>query len=107
MKAASISGLKLGVSIEDGESRALTYYISTTKSFFSLLEFSLFALERATGVTLKGARFPLEDETLMRGSRGLHNQATAMRIDLAYEAGDLMMIRALREEAPLEDGNEA
>lgn len=70
-------------------------------------EFSLFALERATGVTLKGARFPLEDETLMRGSRGLHNQATAMRIDLAYEAGNLMMIRALREEAPLGDGNEA
>jgi thiamine pyrophosphokinase len=70
-------------------------------------EFSLFSLEEATGVTIKGARFPLKDDTLERGSRGLHNQATAVRIDLFYEAGNLMMIRALQEEVPSEDGNEA
>ena len=74
---------------------------------FSGQEFSLFAIEKCLQIVLKGARFPLDDDSLESGSRGLHNQATATNINLVYQAGRLMMIRALREEGPSEDGNEA
>ena len=75
--------------------------------FFPGQEFSLFAFEMSTRVMLKGAHFPLDGDTLDSGSRGLHNRATATQVDLAYESGSLMMIRALREEGPSEDGYEA
>jgi len=56
-------------------------------------EFSLFALPLAREVTLKGAQYTLEKETLNMGSRGLHNISTASTLHLKYAEGRLMLLK--------------
>ena len=68
-------------------------------------EFSLFALPEATGMQLKGASFPLKDDKLEMGSRGLHNVAVERVVHLSYSKGRLMLMKPLT--APEEGTSEA
>lgn len=54
--------------------------------------FSLFALPKAEGIFLSGATYALEDETIVMGSRGLHNQCDSGRVNLSFTEGCLMMM---------------
>ena len=54
--------------------------------------FSLFALPKADGIRLAGTTFTLEDETIVMGSRGVHNQCNSGRVELSFTEGCLMMM---------------
>ena len=54
--------------------------------------FSLFALQETKSVTLHGAKYPLVDESLRMGSRGLHNVADSGHLSLSFTSGRLMLL---------------
>ena len=54
---------------------------------------------------LKGASFPLKDDRLEMGSRGLHNVAVERVVHLSYSEGRLMLMKPLT--APEEGTSEA
>jgi len=54
--------------------------------------FSLFALPKADGIRLAGTTFTLEDETIVMGSQGVHNQCNSGRVELSFTEGCLMMM---------------
>ena len=79
------------------EAPALTYRFYTAGASYSIeieagKEFSLFALQHAEGVSLKGVRYPLVDAALSMGSRGLHNVADSDRFTLSFTSGRLMLL---------------
>lgn len=55
-------------------------------------KFSLFTVPTAGGITLSGAKYGLENETLSMGSRGLHNVATSSTLQVYYTQGRLMLL---------------
>lgn len=57
--------------------------------------FSLLALRRVSGLTLKGAAFPLEDNTLESGSRGLGNRFTGAELLVRFDRGLLLYMTEL------------
>ncbi|MBS1270915.1 MAG: Thiamine pyrophosphokinase [Candidatus Marinimicrobia bacterium] len=54
---------------------------------------SLLPVETATGVTTKGLEYPLENETLEIGTRGVSNRATADEITVSLQSGILLLFR--------------
>ena len=54
--------------------------------------FSIFALQETKSVTLHGAKYPLVDECLRMGSRGLHNVADSGHLSLSFTSGRLMLL---------------
>ena len=54
--------------------------------------FSLFAVPIAEDITLTGAQYALEKETLNMGSRGLHNVAAQPTVKVRYAKGRLMLL---------------
>lgn len=54
--------------------------------------FSLMALVSVDGLNLTGASYPLTNDQLEMGSRGLHNMATSDTVKLDYGSGRLMLV---------------
>lgn len=54
---------------------------------------SLLPVGRAEGVTTTGLRYPLEDETLELGTRGISNQAEETEISVSLRKGALLLFR--------------
>lgn len=52
---------------------------------------SLFAFERSSGVTLVGCSWPLNDEVLDPGTRGLNNKASSSSIQLDVSKGAVLI----------------
>ena len=53
---------------------------------------SLIPFGEVTGATITGCQFPLDNETLTTGTRGLSNMATGPSITVSAEAGDLLLL---------------
>lgn len=54
---------------------------------------SLFGFSRAIGISTTGLRFPLKDENLFEGSRGLSNQAISEKVSMKINSGILLVIK--------------
>ncbi|MDZ7795573.1 MAG: thiamine diphosphokinase [Candidatus Marinimicrobia bacterium] len=57
--------------------------------------FSLLALKRTKGLTLRGAVYPLDNNTLGTGSRGLSNAFTGAELLIRFERGLLLFMTEL------------
>lgn len=53
---------------------------------------SLIPFGKVTGVTLDGCKYPLEDEKLTSGTRGIHNEALGEEISVSCQQGDLLLL---------------
>ncbi len=53
---------------------------------------SLFGLPQAEGVCTSGLKWPLCDETLPMGTRGVSNEATQERVTVVFRAGRLIVV---------------
>lgn len=53
--------------------------------------FSLFAVGPAEGVTLTGAEWPLANQTLSPGTRGIHNKSTGEELQIQCLSGELLL----------------
>jgi len=68
--------------------------------------FSLMAVHDVAGLTLRGAKFELNDATLPTGSRGVHNVTLGDTITLHYATGHLVLVTDSRA-ITTEDAREA
>jgi len=57
---------------------------------------SLLPVGRAEGITTGGLKYPLQDETLEVGSRGVSNQAMESEITISLQSGALLLFRNFR-----------
>ena len=53
---------------------------------------SLIPFGDVVGVTLDGCKYPLEDERLTSGTRGIHNEALGEEISVSCQQGDLLLL---------------
>jgi len=53
--------------------------------------FSLFAVGPVEGVNLTGAEWPLSNQTLSPGTRGIHNKSTGEKLHLECLSGELLL----------------
>lgn len=53
--------------------------------------FSLFAVGPAEGVNLAGAEWPLANQTLSPGTRGIHNKSTGEELQIQCLSGELLL----------------
>ncbi len=53
--------------------------------------FSLFAVGPVEGVNLTGAEWPLANQTLSPGTRGIHNKSTGEKLHVECLSGDLLL----------------
>ena len=53
---------------------------------------SLIPFGEVSGVTLVGCKYPLEDEQLISGTRGIHNEALGEQITASCQQGDLLLL---------------
>lgn len=54
---------------------------------------SLLAIGRAAGVTTKGLLYPLRNETLEAGSRGVSNRVTSGTVEIRVRRGKLLLVK--------------
>ena len=54
--------------------------------------FSLIPFGAVTGVKLHGCRYPLDNETLSSGTRGVSNEAVDSVITASAQSGDLLLL---------------
>ncbi len=54
---------------------------------------SLFGFSRAIGISTIGLRFPLKDENLYGGSRGVSNQAISETVSISIKSGTLLVTK--------------
>ena len=54
--------------------------------------FSLIPFGTVTGVKLQGCRYPLDNETLSSGTRGVSNKAVGSVITASAQSGDLLLL---------------
>ena len=93
--ACAASALDIRCMDDNDEIRFLTSSVSHSIEVQVGAEFSLFAFPSATGITVRGGAFPLDNAVLNMGSQGLHNQATLPSIGIIYEKGRLMVMLPL------------
>ena len=53
---------------------------------------SLIPFGDVVGVTLDGCKYPLEDERLTSGTRGIHNEVLGEEISVSCQQGDLLLL---------------
>jgi thiamine pyrophosphokinase len=53
--------------------------------------FSLFAVGPVEGVNLTGAEWPLSNQTLLPGTRGIHNKSTGEKLRVECLSGELLL----------------
>ncbi|MBT5026673.1 MAG: hypothetical protein HON05_07955 [Euryarchaeota archaeon] len=53
--------------------------------------FSLFAVRPVEGVNLTGAEWPLSNQTLSPGTRGIHNKSTGEKLHVECLSGELLL----------------
>ncbi|MBL7135539.1 MAG: thiamine diphosphokinase [Candidatus Marinimicrobia bacterium] len=54
---------------------------------------SLFGFHRAIGISTEGLKFPLKNENLLVGSRGISNQATLDTVSISMKSGTLLVVK--------------
>ncbi|MCK4297642.1 MAG: thiamine diphosphokinase, partial [Candidatus Marinimicrobia bacterium] len=54
---------------------------------------SLFGFQRATGISTEGLKFPLKNENLFVGSRGISNQSTLDTVSISIKSGTLLVVK--------------
>jgi len=54
---------------------------------------SLFGFQRAIGISTEGLKFPLKNENLFVGSRGISNQATLDTVSISIKSGTLLVVK--------------
>ena len=62
-------------------------YTTTTSRNISLIPFG-----EVSGVTLVGCKYPLENEQLTSGTRGIHNETLGDQITVSCQQGDLLLL---------------
>ena len=63
----------------------------TVHSIEKNASFSLFAVGPAEGVNLTGAEWPLTNQTLSPGTRGIHNKSTGEKLHVECMSGELLL----------------
>lgn len=58
--------------------------------------FSLLAIHSADELTLKNARFPLKNDTLHKGSRGLSNAFRSKELIIRFQTGSILFMTELK-----------
>ena len=53
---------------------------------------SLIPFGEVSGVTLNGCKYPLSNETLFSGTKGIHNEALGQEITISCQQGDLLLL---------------
>lgn len=53
---------------------------------------SLFAIGCVNGVEMSGVKWPLNNQQLKTGTRGLHNVSTDSEISISHDSGDLLLL---------------
>jgi len=88
------------LSIVESKSRAIAHLDGWTLSYadremkFELPAgkiLSLFAIGKCEGVSITGAKYELENETMYSGTRGLHNEGMDKEVIISVITGDLLV----------------
>jgi len=90
--ACAASDLELVVPLEESKVLFSAAGVSYSIEMETGSEFSVFAWQACTGVTLTGCRYPLTDERLEMGSRGVHNEVVDASILLRVDQGRLALM---------------
>ena len=53
---------------------------------------SLFAIGTVRGVKISGVKWPMENEQLTPGTKGLHNESNGGEIQISHSGGDLLLL---------------